>query len=37
MTMRNGHYDLLLQTYLDGVINLPFATFLEETDSYFSN
>jgi len=34
MTMRNGCCDLFLQTHLDGVINLPFATFLLRTDSY---
>lgn len=33
MTMRNQHSDVLLSIELDGVINLPFATFLLQTDS----
>jgi len=32
--MRNGLKIIPLQTDLDSLINLPFATFLEQTDSY---
>ena len=31
--MRNGCCNVTLHSHLDGVINLPFATFLEQTNS----